>query len=270
MKKEDKKMKTYKLIKKYPGSPASLGLEINKNGNYWQSNFCTDTVEHFHKSFNEFNPTDYPEFWQEVVEKDYEILSFIYINRIDTKRENGLFGLEVPKRDYQKKGNYSENSYSNDCWNIYSVKRLSDGEVFTIGDKVKCWDGIKTIFDIYLHPSSKHELRFWMKNQIGCKLSGYTLDHIQKSKQPLFKTEDGVDIYEGDEYYYVDGYYLLRKSISSKTLFTDKRSFSTKEKAEEYIIMNKPCLSINDINFLKTEGFCFWDRKLKELVKSKI
>lgn len=47
------------------------------------------------------------------------------------------------------------------------------------------------------------------------------------------------------------------------------KHFSTKEKAEEYIIMNKPCLSINDVlsvgqRVIVDEG------KLKQIVKSKI
>ena len=76
-----KQKKKYKLIKEYPGSP-ELGIIAEER----------------------YVMKDQPEYWEEVVEKDYEIL----ISRV------------VPQE-------------------ILSVKRLSDGEVFTIGDEVM-WD----------------------------------------------------------------------------------------------------------------------------------
>ena len=53
-------------------------------------------------------------------------------------------------------------------------------------------------------------------------------------------------------------------------MYTYLKYFSTKEKAEEYILMNKPCLSINDLQFLKREAIIYWDNKLKDLVKTKL
>lgn len=58
----------YELIKTYPGSP-KLNTICKYDKNPWSdSNAFTNPV---------LNPENYPEFWQPVVEKDYEILSFI-------------------------------------------------------------------------------------------------------------------------------------------------------------------------------------------------
>lgn len=111
----------------------------------------------------------------------------------------------------------------------------------------------------------------WIENY-----SEFWQPFVEKIKQPLFTTEDGVDIFEGDSYYS----YNLELDISSKFdsaclkisgKNTDNKYFSTKEKAEEYILMNKPCLSLNDVLKLSIDTeYSYTFQKLKELVKSKI
>jgi hypothetical protein len=92
---------------------------------------------------------------------------------------------------------------------------------------------------------------------------GLFLNNVEKVKQPLFTTEDGVDIFKGDKTYYVfndltpecnsgfkckwkvrGGFYQNYQVNQGNEYY---KVFSTKEKAEEYILLNKPCLSINDI-----------------------
>ena len=84
-------MRKFKLIKEYPGSDHEGIIVLLKtpNGLYegYQYNYYSKHVE------------TNPEYWEEVVEKDYEVL----ISKI------------VPQE-------------------ILSVKRLSDGEIFTVGD----------------------------------------------------------------------------------------------------------------------------------------
>jgi hypothetical protein len=70
----------------------------------------------------------------------------------------------------------------------------------------------------------------------------------QEVKPVIFITEDGVDIFEGNEVFIVNKFFSLGFSKGVKyNNHKDNKFFSTKEKAEEYIIMNKPCLSYNDI-----------------------
>lgn len=56
--------------------------------------------------------------------------------------------------------------------------------------------------------------------------------------------------------------------LARKYKLADYLKFSTKEAAEEYILMNKPCLSINDVNsdFSITK---YRMKQLKKLVKSR-
>ncbi len=81
-------------------------------------------------------------------------------------------------------------------------------------------------------------------------------EYIRKTT-PILKTVDGVQIFEGDKYYFVPvvdsdknyPYFSLQCSVASEYDYSGKngKDFSTKELAEEFILMNKPCFSINDI-----------------------
>lgn len=214
----------YKLIKIYPGSP-KLGsiVELKNNGGYELENstsyFMTkDKVE------------NYPEFWEEVVEKDYKIL---FINH------NGTII------------NYNESQ--NDLkfyWNIHSIKRLSDGEIFTIGDKInhshldkddKIINNIYIIEKIYFIQSGR--LAFYVGEGLNLGIKS-----INKVKQPLFKTEDSVDIFKGDFYFKViNDIFTIVKIDNADWDLLKSKIFSTKEKAEEYVLLNKPCLSLKDL-----------------------
>jgi hypothetical protein len=59
-------------------------------------------------------------------------------------------------------------------------------------------------------------------------------DNSGKSK--IFTTEDGVDIYEGDEYWYLDGLLIGEKKTAHGTGHLDRfKRFSTRKKAIEYV-----------------------------------
>ena len=90
----------YILKKEYPGSP-KLGNTIDNLENDWIEN--------------------YPEFWEKVVEKDYEILSLVCNHRC--VHPGSIWKIE----DYVKE--CPTVSHPNTAMDIYSVKRLSDGEI---------------------------------------------------------------------------------------------------------------------------------------------
>lgn len=249
----------YKLIKEYPGSP-KLNEIYKYDKNPWSdSNAFTNPV---------LNPENYPEFWEEVVEKDYEILEY--------KTESGISCKAPFLSD-------SHQFYINERCKIHSVKRLSDSEIFTIGDKIQLDSDNKeygTITELYI---SHEQLRFYCG-----KLGGVLCHDIDKRnnftklKQPLFTTEDGVDIFEGDKYFICTA--SLSNCINNEGIVgkffkpnPNYKYFSTKEKAEEYILMNKPCLSLNDVileanRINKNKGFikAKLGQSLKELVNTKI
>lgn len=269
----------YKLIKEYPGSP-KLGTIVKVK---------SDGYIHWNVNSNNNNPTNYihsssmkqyEEFWEEVVEKDYEILSFV-----NNGSKGGIKGFIVPLQDdgkYYAKGyircNYDEtleNQLKESSLDIYSVKR-NDGKIFTIGDKIiesKICGNKSEIkrFNIY-----SNKLIVEVFNKSTHRTAPFSL--MYKDKQPLFKTEDGVDIFEGDTYYKVvnKSFQLLIMENASKGESLKSKVFSTKEKAEEYILMNKPCLSLADVASIykginkKTNHPSSQANQLKQLVKYKL
>jgi len=278
-------MRRFKLIKKYPGSP-----KLNSVFNYWTDNISEQVYDG-----NIYIPLkiieEYKEFWEEVKEKDYEILSF----KSTTKhpRPNEIITLDNNTYNYQiKPSDISCNieemleSLNNNYVILYSVKRLSDSEVFTVGDSVDTGGRPYKILSF----ETDDELKIRTKNPHTSWTDGLgvylrieddyrtTIRNIQKvKKQPLFKTEDGVSMYTGNTVWHTNiNYTNLKNCIWSSIVdqtepFTPiKGLFSTKEAAEEYVVLNKPVLSINEILNVFNNGTTSFKPKLEELVKQKL
>jgi len=267
--------KKYKLIREYPGSH-KLGTISWLEGN--MTSVKSHNPEDFWYITFPINYTMYPDFWEEIIEKEYEILSFINTRGIIYKKDSQI-------------NQYCENNGKVPFFNekellnnlvitIHSIKRLSDGEIFTIGDDC--------VIKGRNEPSDKIK-NFSIKDRgLSVYARYYTqyINDIEHFKQPLFTTEDGVDIFEGDLYYFIkkDNNYLLDRMSNRKFTGTpddDTLTFFSKEKAEEYIVMNKPCLSINEILKISTNNYrivvfgnrisyLIGDRDLEKLVKSKL
>lgn len=236
-------MKKFKLIKEYPGCNCKLGNIVEESNDYDRDN----------------NHYKYPEFWEEIIEKDYEILSF---------KNNGIL-IEVSLHENDKitlKPHKDPDSLKwllDNEFKIHSVKRLSDGEVFTVGDEIYSYGTVKSIIKIDIPINNSNDIGFYTTKPEFNGGSGYQYlfkDKVQKVKKPLFTTEDGVDIYEGDNYYniWLEDFSEALKSYKingphsafdlGKDGYSDRcKYFSNLKTAEEYIIMNKPCLSLNDI-----------------------
>lgn len=226
----------YKLIKEYPGSP-KLGTILTHE----ELQYC-----------------NWDEYYEEIVEKDYEILSLI--------EDKFIYLCDKYSKDY------IHQLFNTIGVNIHSVKRLSDGEIFTIGDFVN--DRTISSFSInWMEPGFKVHCDDVGKGNIndGCF---FELQDLKKLKQPLFTTEDGVDIFEGDEvtWLFRDELKIAGTRKADKNMYTDLKYFSKKEKAEEHILMNKPCLSINDLQgylhiLVKSKSLT---TDLKKLVQQKL
>jgi len=200
--------------------------------------------------------------WEEIIEKDYEILSY-YAKNISGKGDNYVHPNYIWKqkspgqwaRFYDNQFHttpYStEEIINHNGYGIHSVKRLSDGEIFTIGDKVM-YENSGDIFIInYFTFYDKKQTKIVAGNSIATDPdnSDWSIINtlIKYKKQPLFKTEDGVDIYENDEYYCTNHQYNLYGPFKGVLKFNVSKTFSTKKGAEAYIIMNKPCLSYKEL-----------------------
>ena len=186
------------------------------------------------------------------IKKDYEILSLSFTNNFCYLQKNG---------EYAYRNTPNITSTLKVClsvgWKIHSVKRIFDGEIFTIGDKTN----FGLISKIVINNNS---LSFYFEQ----KSCGYNLQTLIKWK-PLFTTEDGVDIFEDDKVYFVNkiGDVFHTNHLKIKKYQSHLLYFSTKEKAEEYILLNKPCLSYGDVQeYLKVKD-C---NKVLDLAQSKI
>tara|TARA_R110000868_G_scaffold1452_5_gene11425 strand:- start:7167 stop:8054 length:888 start_codon:yes stop_codon:yes gene_type:complete len=210
-------MKSYKLIKEYPGS-SSLGTIFHIGG------FAGDVSK-------------YPEFFEEVVENDYEIVSYWSPRIGDTK-----YLYYEGHEDW-------DNISKSQCHSIHSVKRLSDGEVFTVGDRVRVTEcgSIKTVDSIAVENISTFlKNGAWIFYNTGvCHLDGVT-----KVKQPIFLTHDGKDIFAGDKLWWVNKKTFYSKYFvptPSVTFFSDLNAyFLTKEAAEDYVEKNKGLFTTDD------------------------
>ena len=71
----------------------------------------------------------------------------------------------------------------------------------------------------------------------------------EEIKEPLFVTEDGVDVFKYDYFYYVSKYGICYKGYARELSATNKefKYFSTPEAAKKYIDQNKPKFSVKDI-----------------------
>jgi len=222
----------YKLIKEYPGSPKLGSIE----------NSCS----HIGKGTIFYDA--HPKFWQKVEELDYKILSFKLISNgnLLIKHSNELFGFskgaytkeDILSGDPKRIDFKTENTHDTYGYAINSVKRLSDGEVFTIGD-------FTTKGEIHKFEITEAHLSVSVGDQ---KTLLRTFEKLPK-KTPLFTTEDGVEIFKGDKFsiVQVDTFQKINECKHPVHYPHKWKTFSTPEKAEEYIINNKPCLSIVEL-----------------------
>lgn len=211
-------------------------------------------------------------FWTDELVKDFMVwYSGIYANPNPTDQCLDMFkkskqqkqkDWEIVKQDYITEGSEKQ---------IISVKRLSDNEVFSVGDKIVY--GNDTISSFKIIDDAIIAYTSQSPNDYYCKLS-----ELKKAKQSLFKTEDGKDVYEGDTVYIAmvaDGSVSnFRMKESDRGFWEDAKMFSTEEAAKEYIVMNKPRLSLSDIRAVFGNDLVRYhayeiNERLRELVLNK-
>lgn len=196
------------------------------------------------------------EFWEELKPKsksEYEITKiklrkngYTYTPRNLYAWTCGLQGCDIALSHYE--GQYD----------ILSVKRLSDGEVFTVGDSIGNTETSR-LFDRVIKEFTVGD-EYFVKTSTGrSKLN----DIEHRKKEPRLTTEDGVELYEGDSYWFIwlkdvtasvnnkpfTPYLIenLEKQDEDSTWSKDAKFFSTKEAAKDYIIRNAAVLNAHEI-----------------------
>ena len=110
---------------------------------------------------------------------------------------------------------------------------------------------------------------------------GKFAEKVECYKEFLFLTEDGKEIFEGDGYWYVnippyeDGVLweaiFVNKAVKGEDIPTkDSKDFATKQAAENYIKMNKPCLSLKEVLDNYSINRKEMKQKLTKIIKPKL
>lgn len=171
--------------------------------------------------------------------------------------------------------------------NNFFVTELWKKYVLTTEDKVLIFE--KEPY-FYVIPNEPDKGVFYTNEQPEKELNAHIfgrssnafkfLDSI--SKKSLIKTSKGEDIYLGDYYFVVNTEKWdkpIQKMAEKDVKFSPyAKVFATRQEAEDFYLMNYPCLSIQDLltysstsydeNVLSGQSKT-WDQHLKELVKEK-
>jgi hypothetical protein len=252
---------TDKLVKEY----ATIFSESS------HSTATPEDCERAYRFFLRFKESKQPK-------KEYEILSFAstegYTLCVLSRNENGTFGGFDA---------YEHSLLSSSLHKILSVKRLSDNEIFTVGDKIG-W-GVTGNYETNLKGFEIKEGKLFIKYghrdfNDSVSFKGAVNLH-KKLKTPLFTTEDGVAITDENQTLYAvltkaqwqtreDTVKRMRERSSYSTpLNPTWKYFSTDEARQDYILKNKPLLSVNDICGLWVINYAERE-SLSKLAKSKL
>jgi hypothetical protein len=156
---------------------------------------------------------------------------------------------------------------------IETVQRLSDKNVFKVEQEVLAYyigpdrKGIKIKrFEV----CEEGDLSVLCGTADGWSM-WFSLDNIQPlpEKKVLFTTEDGAKVYEGqNEAIYMvikDRFEIVGQGIAYGNTPEVYAYFSTREAAEEWVIINKPGPNLEEMwEFLLPEGVNIWKKKMKE------
>lgn len=225
---------------------------------------------------NGFNKFRYPtkeEIDMLTHKKDYEILSIKNTNTktVYHKLPDGQYNCWTTNINIDTDN--IVNTIKNGKVIIKSVKRLSDNTIFTIGDIIKGKSGcICSINEIWLNPDCESQILFNHKDE------GIDLQNALKS---LFISDDNVHIFKGDIIYPVnttsfnhDQPIPIATGESVTKYGKGYKHFSTKAVLDDFILMNKPMVSLNEVKdnaklISNALGIVLLE-KLKEIVKSKL
>lgn len=253
----------YKLIKTYPCSPKLGTIEDNE-------------TYKFSDNWTKF--TDFPEYWELIQEvPEYVKCTTLYLKSFPGVKQIGevdkIYKVEskvlpnIPDSDYILIGLpysvsvtrfISSTKESFDAQELQnSIKNMKHGEwykalmnnewIFKFDKLVN--DEIHVI-KAYSNNSLSKSCNTWLSRISTVKsLSPATQQEVEQYfpnefRKPLFTTEDGVEIFKKDTFYWIDAIILtIKSSVAKNTEFKatyDHPLFSTKQKAQEYLDSLKP------------------------------
>jgi hypothetical protein len=253
--------KKYKILKDFPGNGDKVGSYVTYHPRTFPEYFgdsgqryCAKYVENYPEFFEEFVNYEILElknicnniYWYKTIQGTWSCFPHVITPEYKNweRRRDKVWNDSVSKTGLGKNLDFY---LSREYFIISRIKRLSDGQVFSIGDTVKDRSGcICTINEIWLNPNCNTQILFNHLNE------NIYIDDVVK---PLFTSEDGVNIYPGDSYW------LVRKDFSLIEVTADicyenpepLKTFSTKTSAKNYIKENKPMYSYKDVKSIVEE-----------------
>jgi hypothetical protein len=232
----------------------SFLIKLNKMKKYKHIKTGHIAIEtHSGKNYKVFYPQSYtiPKWmideskeWIEFIERNFEVQTIKHkdSNYLLTRHGDNFF---LPKMLLGT----DEKTLISDGHIIHSVKRLSDGVVFTLGDTVK-YNGISSsiseafvIDNFFIRNDNRILLR--KKNNTICEYIDM-VDMIEKIEY-LFITTDGVEIYKDDVYYTINYKNEIISLKGTNNRVNNLKTFSTNALAQTYRIFNSKNLSITDV-----------------------
>ncbi|MFW6246781.1 MAG: hypothetical protein ACOC22_01200 [bacterium] len=198
--------------------------------------------------------------WEELQKPEFEVIRYKDgAGKEYYRKHNGKFTINLQyEYDINLQYDYEEDDLiKGKELRIHAIKRLSDGMRFSVGDKV-LWDSPSFKFKDHYNNFMKIESidfscgdyvfnKIWSTIGINriCNLRHY-------EEEPVYRSLDGCNIYEYDEFHVVnkETFEVLKDCKYPTIKVTDPNKweiFKFKSNMEEYIWLNKPCLSINDV-----------------------
>jgi hypothetical protein len=161
--------------------------------------------------------------------------------------EDSSYTHEYISKELQNKEQLITNCDDEKC-KIYSVKRLSDNEVFSVGDKVE-WGKLYTIKRLFVSDNGL----MWcdLVSEKGKEYHNVNFGALDKIKTPLFVTDDGIKVFDENQTIHgvlTDFWIKVSYTPHLASMFKEHgKWFSSEEKRDQYILMNKPLLSLQEI-----------------------
>ena len=207
--------------------------------------------------------------WEEVVE--YQVLSVKtedgYIN---TSQNNGKYFIEnnVGGHKFDPNGYFCGRTLEQELKDgsvIHSIRRLSDNEVFSVGDRAQTIGKYPhTISSIEIRQKNKNRDekdgidRIWLNWENDC--GGNWLEDTEKVKEPILTTVDGFELFGGESIYGVtDDFQLCYVSIATEENIQRCKIFAKKENAEEYIKTYKNYKTVDGKQIVEGDNFYLYD-----------
>lgn len=247
-------MSKYKLLKWYPSLPVSIIegdiVTYNKDLEKYSKDITLDLIAPREVEYM-------PEYWEKVVEHKFKITSFVTISNYGSVPKGTVSRIKEYVDGDSNHEAILEHLIDNPFWQINSVKRISDGMSFSLGDMVS--NPGKPPFKLFQIRLDDGEIIFTAKNGGICPDSSKC-----NVSTILLETMDGVKKSEGDivigvildddliSYQLIEPFELRKENLD---LLVEKKVFlfSTIEKVEEFLALKLRILSLEDVsNFYKS------------------